>query len=121
MNSKTKSLYARVAAVVLVASVFFLWSQPAAHAATLADLQAQIQQLLARVAALQQQSAASSGTTVVPVVTASVPILQRNLFKGVKGNDVIELQKFLKQTGDFTYPEFTTYYGSVTEQAVKKF
>ncbi len=120
MNSKTKSAYARVAAATLAASVF-LWGQPSAHATTLAELQTQIQQLLAKIAVLQQQSAVGSGTIVVPGVTDSVPILQRNLFKGAKGNDVIELQKLLKQTGDFTYSEFTTYYGSVTERAVKKF
>jgi peptidoglycan hydrolase-like protein with peptidoglycan-binding domain len=45
----------------------------------------------------------------------------RNLNKGTVGVDVIALQTFLNNTGDFTYPEITGYFGTVTEEAVRKY
>lgn len=43
------------------------------------------------------------------------------LRKGMKGADVIELQKALKRSGEYTYPTITGYFGTVTEKAVKAF
>jgi peptidoglycan hydrolase-like protein with peptidoglycan-binding domain len=40
---------------------------------------------------------------------------------GQRHAEVISLQKFLKKTGDFTYGEFTTYYGTQTKQAVQRY
>ena len=52
---------------------------------------------------------------------AICPNLSRSLYLGLSGNDVTELQRFLKETGDFTYPELTGYFGPATEQAVQRF
>ena len=49
------------------------------------------------------------------------PNLTRNLYKGVKGQDVSELQVFLKKHGYFTYPEITNYFGGQTAKAVRSF
>lgn len=43
------------------------------------------------------------------------------LKKGMTHTDVIELQQKLNELGFFTEKEFTNYYGSKTEEAVKKF
>ncbi|MGM0629485.1 MAG: MliC family protein, partial [Patescibacteria group bacterium] len=45
----------------------------------------------------------------------------RMIRNGSAGSDVEELQKFLKEEGDFDYEKTTGYYGPITEQAVKKF
>ncbi len=55
------------------------------------------------------------------IVFDSCPNLYRNLSKGSTGSDVLELQKFLKKLGYFNYHEFTNYFGSVTEEALKRF
>jgi peptidoglycan hydrolase-like protein with peptidoglycan-binding domain len=47
--------------------------------------------------------------------------LTRNLYKGLQGTDVTALQQFLLSTGDFVYPEITSYYGSITESAVQRY
>lgn len=52
---------------------------------------------------------------------ATCPSLSRNLSMGSSGSDVQSLQRFLKETGDFLYPEFTLLYGPVTVGAVQKF
>ncbi|MDP2648952.1 MAG: peptidoglycan-binding domain-containing protein, partial [bacterium] len=40
---------------------------------------------------------------------------------GSTGSRVSELQLFLKEIGDFTYPEITGYFGSITQEAVKRY
>jgi peptidoglycan hydrolase-like protein with peptidoglycan-binding domain len=47
--------------------------------------------------------------------------LTSDLYKGTKGEDVKQLQTFLKTTGDYTYPEITGYYGTQTELAVQRY
>ena len=47
--------------------------------------------------------------------------LQRNLYLGTKGEDVAELQNYLRKLGFYTYPEITGYYGPATQQAVQRF
>ncbi len=105
------------------------------------ELQAQISQLLALVASLQQQLAQQvNPTNVTPIVrnvntinsqTTQANILgnspikcetiTRNLWQGVRGTDVSQLQSFLKSTGDYTYPTITSYYGPATVQAVQRY
>ena len=77
-----------------------------------AELLAIIAALTTQVTELQAQLTDQSDTG---------PDLQRNLYIGTEGADVEELQRFLRRTGDFTYPEITGYYGTVTEQAVQRF
>ncbi|MEK7509853.1 MAG: peptidoglycan-binding domain-containing protein [Patescibacteria group bacterium] len=51
--------------------------------------------------------------------------LTRNLYFGLNdaqtGGQVSALQRFLTQTGDFTYGTITGYFGPATEQAVERF
>lgn len=47
-------------------------------------------------------------------------VLQRNLEKGIRGDDVLQVQQLLKDLGYFKVNP-TGYYGSITEASVKKF
>ncbi len=49
------------------------------------------------------------------------PQLYRNLFLGLEGSDVKELQNFLKQKGYYTYRKITGYFGPATQRAVQRF
>lgn len=55
-----------------------------------------------------------------PNETVSDLQLEKNLFPGDRGPEVKKLQEFLSQTGDYTYPEITGYYGAATERAVQR-
>jgi len=83
------------------------------------DLQALIEQLQKQIKELQDQFAKL--TSEVATVKEEIK-LTKNLYKGVSGNEVKEVQKFLKQFSEI-YPEglVTGYYGPLTEKAVKKF
>lgn len=103
----------------------FVLSLPiAAFALTAEEIQLQIAQLLAQIEALQQQIAQTS-TTVAnnSNFTASIACFRanRNLFRNLRGSGVEELQRFLLNTGDFTFGEITGYFGSATELAVQRF
>lgn len=43
------------------------------------------------------------------------------LKNGMRHNDIMELQQELSNLGYFNFSEFTTYYGNITEDAVKEF
>jgi arylsulfatase A-like enzyme len=52
-------------------------------------------------------------------------IITTNLYLGIRDSadntDVAKLQRFLRATGDFTYPYITGYFGPVTRTAVQKY
>ena len=88
-------------------------------AATIADLQSQINAFLAQITALQAQvQKAQIGGGGAGTGSACVN-LARNLSRGMSGEDVTGLQTFLKKTGDFAEVP-TGFFGAVTEEAVKK-
>jgi peptidoglycan hydrolase-like protein with peptidoglycan-binding domain len=45
----------------------------------------------------------------------------RSLARGMSGEDVKGLQRILQQTGDYTEPELTGFFGAITEQALRKY
>ena len=63
------------------------------------------------------------GDESAPALVRCVTLTQ-NLYMGVSdaatGGEVTKLQAFLKETGDFTYPKVTGYYGPATETAVQR-
>lgn len=67
-----------------------------------------------------QGSASYSGTN-TSQSSLFCPNISRNLSLGSRGEDVSQLQLFLKKAGFYNYPEITGYYGRVTAEAVKKF
>ncbi|TSC83081.1 MAG: DNA topoisomerase IV subunit A [Parcubacteria group bacterium Gr01-1014_19] len=92
---------------------------PVAHAQT--SLQGQIDALLAQIAALQAQLAAGSSSSVAACS------FTRDLTLGVKGDDVMCLQKYLNSTGQKVSTSGpgspgseTSYFGSLTASAVAK-
>lgn len=99
-----------------------------AHAATPEELKAQIASLLQQITALQQQLAsltASSGVTATsssqPVGAAiSCPDISRPLFRGLRGEDVSGLQRFLVEQKVLGAEDATGFYGPITEQAVQR-
>lgn len=109
---------------ISVLCIFALSLPIAASALTAEEIQQQIAQLLAQIEVLQQQIAQTS-TIVVNNgnSTAGTACFRayRNLFRGLRGSDVEELQRFLLNTSDFTFGEITGYFGSATELAVQKF
>lgn len=100
-----------------------------ASALTIADLQAQIQQLMARIAELTraQNEQNQNVTPLRPVQIGGQPIAQhrvctalyRSLSQGTSGNDVVALQEFLHDRGHFT-ANATGYYGPLTASAVAR-
>ncbi len=107
-----------VTAVIAVAMVATLAAP--AQAQTSAQLQAQIDALLAQIAALQAQLAGGASTGVSCTFT-------RSLFQGVSGEDVRCLQRYLNAAG-FTVATSgagsagfeTMYYGPLTTSAVAR-
>lgn len=98
----------------------------AASALTSAELNTQINDLLAKIQLLQQQigtqGSATTPTTTVPAAAGSCPRIGRVLKLGSSGADVTRLQQFLAADPS-VYPEasVTGYYGALTEAAVKRF
>lgn len=138
-------LYAKGMKKVLLGSLFVALVVPVAvRAVTAEELRAQIQALLAQIAALQQQTQQYAPTTPTtptyqptnPYTTTTnttgtfqysrCPDLQYNLERGMRDADVaVEvtmLQRFLAQDSQL-YPEgeVTGYFGPATERAVQKF
>src|SRR3990167_3849423 len=119
----TKNVAAIALGLGLVLALSFAFAVPA-KADTLSDLQAQIQTLLAQIAALQggtasqQTGGASCGTT-----------FTRNHQQGDTGGEVMAIQKFLNSVdgtqvataGAGSPGNETSYFGGLTRAAVSKF
>ncbi len=130
---KFRSLVAASAVAVALFPFF-------AGALSVADLQAQIQNLLAQIAALQQQMATLqpvatssvitippvggvSGTVSVPPAASGVtcPVFNFTFSRGSKGEAVTALQKFLITHGFLGSDSATGFFGPLTESAVRNF
>ncbi len=118
----TKSLVAGAIIAAALAAPF------AASALSIDDLQNQIKELLAKVAALQAQvrmeTSASSSAMTPPVWSEAksnriCTIMSRNLTRGQSGDDVRGLQEFLSAEG-FLNASATGFFGPATAQAVAK-
>ncbi len=95
------------------------------YAASVAQLQVQVQALLNQVAAIKAQTGAvapgaASGAGVV-FDSRSCPLVGRSLKRGSTGEDVTRLQQFLARDPS-VYPAATVsgYYGALTEAAVQR-
>ena len=97
-------------------------------ALTVGDIQAQIRELLAKVAELTKQlnvlQSQSTSTTPGEIVSAVsrhriCSVLYRNLSQGVKGDDVTSLQEFLRDEG-YLSANATGYFGPMTAQALAR-
>lgn len=89
------------------------------------SLQAELNALLAQLAALQAQLQTTTGTSnpgpSTPGVSGQCPSLYRALRQGVSGSDVTALQVFLAADGSI-YPEknVSGYFGALTQAAVQR-
>jgi len=121
---KKNIILASLLAAGIIASSALVAS-PAA-ALSIDDLQAQIKQLLAKVASLQSQvrPAAATVQTESDLTVASVPRIckllpARNLTVGNRGDEVLSVQEFLKTEG-FLSANATGYFGPATRSALAK-
>jgi len=109
-----------ISTCVLVISILF---PIATQAATVEDLLKQIEGLLAQLQVLRTQVVDLQISNAENVVLETGPTTcfkgNRSLARGSSGEDVRQLQVFLSQTNDFTHPEFTNYFGAITEAAVQ--
>jgi peptidoglycan hydrolase-like protein with peptidoglycan-binding domain len=88
------------------------------HAATVSELQAQLQTLMAQLSALQTKT---SITSVSQSSTAtSCPNLIRILSRGTRGTDVMQLQQFLVSQKLLATDAATGFFGALTESALKQ-
>lgn len=94
--------------------MLFAWPG-VSHAASLIDLQQQLERLMVQIESMKQE------TNRPLSATASCPKLGRSLQLGARGDDVRELQRFLATTGDFEEAELTQYFGVMTERALQRF
>jgi hypothetical protein len=115
--------FASKAAIAFVAfAMIFTMFAPAAQAQSTEDLQAQINTLLAQIAALSASSTTSSGSAVCPYTWT------RDLNVGATGADVMKLQQFLNANADTRVAASgagsvgmeTETYGPATAAAVSK-
>ncbi|MEY3783835.1 MAG: trimeric autotransporter adhesin [Candidatus Parcubacteria bacterium] len=112
MNTFTKKLTGSIIALLLVGVTL---PSSVALAATTADLQAQIQDLLAQIAVLQSKL----GVTVPAVSTCKV--INTDLTIGSRGSSVTDLQNFLISRGYNIKAGATGYFGGQTQQALAHF
>lgn len=110
MTSKSTKYAKRTATAALMAVMLFGASAPALAQTSSADLQAQINALLAQIAALQ----ANTGTT------ASVTFT-RDLTIGSSGADVTALQNWLISKGFAIAAGATGYFGPQSQAALAKY
>lgn len=111
-----------------------IFSTGSVQALTNEEILAEITALTKEIATLQAALQALTGTPstapvtstpVSPISSQACLILPRDLKNGdedaTTGGSVSPLQKFLKNTGDFTYPEITGYFGTATESALQRY
>jgi peptidoglycan hydrolase-like protein with peptidoglycan-binding domain len=129
----TRSIIA-ASAVALALMPFFAGAQ------SVSELQAQIQNLLAQIAALQQQlgartliattsvtntppagPASGTGSASAPPSNIICPVFNYTLSRGSRGDAITALQKFLVGQGFLTADSMTGFYGALTEAAVQNF
>lgn len=101
---------------ILIFAILFSLPVIAAHADGF-DLESTLQKLQQRVDKLEQQNAVSQNQ-----FSTNKTIFAKTLQAGASGDQVRDLQEFLKQFPDI-YPEglVTGYFGPLTENAVKRF
>jgi PKD repeat protein len=118
MNKKNKALGILLGAILVVPF--------ATSALTVADLQAQVRDLLARIAVMQSAQvsggvSASMPTSIEPAMPLKAHricgILHRNLVRGAQGDDVRGLQEFLTSEG-YLSASATGFFGPMTAQAL---
>lgn len=112
----TKRFAQKAVAVATALTVSGMLSLPV-YGQTVAELQAQINALLAQLSQLQSQLAALQGGAGGGAAAACT--FTRPLYPGVSGDDVKCLQDYLRSTGHFTFPTSTGFYGPITQAAVK--
>ena len=120
----TKNVAAVALTLALVLGVAFSFAKPA-NADALSDLQAQVNALLAQIAALQGGTGSQqSGGLVCPAGGFT-----QTLTMGSTGSEVMAMQKFLNSvdgtqlatTGAGSPGNETSYFGSISRAAVSKF
>lgn len=101
----------------VAAVMIFAATSGSLQAATLTELQAQLKMVMAQLSALQSEA----NTTMPHNGIVSCPNLNRNLARGMRGSDVMELQQFLITQKLLATDSATGFFGAMTESSVKQF
>lgn len=124
-----KDFASKASIAFVAAAMIFSMFAPSVKADTTADLQAQINQLLAQIASLQTDVADSSGAGSTSGASFCPYTWTRDLSAGATGADVMKLQQFLNSdadtrvaaTGAGSVGMETETFGPATAAAVSKF
>lgn len=118
----TKNVAAVLAAVALALGISFTFATPA-KADAISDLQAQVQALLAQIAALQGTTGSTGGS-----MSASCHTFTRDQQQGDSGGEVMWIQQFLNghgaqvsASGAGSPGNESSYFGAKTKAAVAKY
>lgn len=123
-----KKLFAGLALAVIIVSGSFI---SPASALSVDEVQAQIRELLSKVAGLQDQlkrigasapafpAPGAASTSSVLAKSRVCATLERNLVRGAAGDDVRDFQEFLREEGYFS-GEATGYFGPLTAGALAR-
>lgn len=90
-------------------------------AVTIAELQVQLQVLMAQLTALQSQTQTTTAPPAGGAASDSCPNLTRNLSRGSRDTDVTKLQQFLISQNLLASDSATGFFGAMTERAVQRF
>ncbi len=90
------------------------------NAFTADNFQLQISNLIAQIEQVRQELSLLQTATSTPAATTACPALYRTLSLGAKGDDVIQLQRFLIAADDLSAEYATGYFGPLTEKAVQE-
>ena len=117
MNFKNTKTAKVVSGFVGIATAVMMMGPAVASADAISDLTAQINALLAQVAALQ---AAQGGSVSTPVVAGGHTFSAPDITMGSKGSEVTELQMLLVAQGHLVMPVGVSYgyFGSLTKAAL---
>jgi len=106
---------------VVLAAPGLVSAQSVGNQATIDSLFQQIQALQVQINTLKQTNVSTPSVPQQAIaIPQNIPSFNRNLFFGIRGDDVRDLQEFLTDQGYYAGP-ISSYYGLLTVQAVKKF
>lgn len=105
----------KISGAILLACLIFSFNS--VEAKTIAELEKELRDIQARLEKLQSKNNNNNSNSKCP----SIPVFNFGDTDAKTRGKVSEVQSFLKSQGLFTYSSITGYYGSFTDDAVKRY